>query len=354
MTEKSKLDELEEVLRVAADGLRQGKPRREIGTDVMAKVRKLASDVVPASSTIEAQEEKSDTRLSWEEAAQFLEGAFDLNLARGEAFKSHERWGLTAAAVRKGVVSNSEEYRNLFDNFSFNERYLTKIKEALGKGGKWLALFIPGHLDILDFWEVLFEQAHINCAREGGAINMDELRKVNPSEIPDLELHGVNLWTAQEAWKAACKNASPLQPEASRIVFTPNEMNSGGRGTSAANDILWIMANKINFTDPVVDFVRFRSQIDNALREFVESVGGNFNELAQKTYQDLLRSNLITERALESRIPDSDCITKYPLYVFPSGEILYFFWYSKNREIVLSSGVPGKLSKSAGFRIALG
>ncbi len=71
---------------------------------------------------------------------------------------NHKLVGLPNALQAKGIVSNDDEYSDLFNKAKFTPQGLDELIRRLKAGEKWEPTFDPVHLSYAELWNVLFLQ----------------------------------------------------------------------------------------------------------------------------------------------------------------------------------------------------
>lgn len=263
-----------------------------------------ASDVLKGG-ILEAQEKQ----FAFAEAVPMLrEANFDLETARNDAVQLHEKWGLVSALRNKGIVQNSDQYGALFDNVTFTFSGLRELTRRLKAGEKWLPLFNPGNLTYKEIWQVLIEDGGIRFDEGANPYkNIDELRKIDPIDIPDLiNLHGKSRDVQLEAFQAAYQKAPVLGPGTPNILFTQDQIEVEYTGNSSTQGAQKVRGGS-NFIDPVSDLIRWKTQLENTAQH-----------------------------------PDAKKWTQYPVYVFKNGKSADLIWndFEDGGHLRLSSNFP--------------
>lgn len=306
------------------------------------------------SATMIAVETEPDKRVSFAEAIKLLEGKLDLEAARTYAVKSHGRWGLVDALVKAGAIKEPEEYGALFDKATVSEADIKRVRKIVERGKKVLPIFDAGEMTLDELFEVLFIKGGVpHYTNSYGFRNMAKIRRIDPKDIPDLaNLVGKPYEEQLDAFKAAYKEANPMEPTGARILFTPDKLVTTRTGTSATQDIQAFVKGGVSFLDPGADFLRYRAQMDAGLRK-IAGRRGNFDGMDEKAYRAFLDKAFV-DKTIDKYMPDRKKITRYPNYAFENGGVLFLLFNTEYHEVYVDSCDPARAHVLLGSRISLG
>jgi len=302
-------------------------------------------------ATLEHEPEK---RVSFAEAVKSLEGKLDLEAARTDAVKSHGRWGLVDALVKAGAIKDAAEYGTLFDKATVNEADLREVRESLERGEKVLPIFDAGEMTPDELFAVLFTEGGVPHYTDSyGFKNLAKLRRIDPKDIPDLaNLAGKSHYEQLAAFKAAYKEADPLEPTGARVTFTPDKREVTRTGTSATRDMQAFEKGEMVFIDPNADMIRFRTQMDAGLRK-IAGRRGNFDGMSNEAYRAFL-DKAFADRTIDEYMPDREKATRYPNYAFEIGGVPILSFGTDSRKVDVLYCLPVSARDILGSRISLG
>ncbi len=302
-------------------------------------------------ATIEHEPKK---RVSFAEAVKFFEGKLDLEAARTDAVKSHGRWGLVDALVKAGAIEDATKYGALFDKATVNEADLKRVREMVERGEKVLPIFDSGEMTPDELFAVLFTEGGVPHYTDSyGFKNLAKLRRIDPKDIPDLaNLAGKSYEEQLAAFKAAYKEADPMEPTGARVTFTSDKREVSRTGTSAAQDMQAFEKGEMTFVDPNADMIRFRTQMDAGLRK-IAGRRGNFDGMDEKAYRAFL-DKAFAEKTIDEYMPDREKITRYPNYAFENGGVPGLDFCPADREVLVFCFNPAAASEYLGSRVSLG
>lgn len=321
--------------------------------DSMGETHK-ATQAVMAGVEGTGVESKPEQRVSFAEAVTLLDGKLDLEAARTGAVKSHGRWGLVDALVKAGAIEDGSKYGALFDKASISEADLLKVREMLERGEKVLPIFDAGEMTPDELFAVLFTEGGVPHYTDSyGFQNLAKLRRIDPKDIPDLEnLAGKTNDEQVAAFKAAYKEADPLEPTGARVLFTSDKREVTRTGTSATQDMQAFAKGEMSFLDPNADMIRFRTQMDAGLRKIAGRLA-NFDGLTPEAYRELL-DEAFGEQTIDEYMPDCKKITRYPNYAFENGGVSYLYFNPAGREVYVYDFSPAAAHAYLGGRVSLG
>jgi len=293
-------------------------------------------------------------KVSFDEAVKLLNGKLDIKAARYNSVKQHGRWGLLDALVKTGVIKNISDYEKLFTKATFKESDLLKVCEMIDRGEKILPIFDPGEMTPNELFAVLFTESAVpHSMKSFGFKNLDELRRINPNDILDLEnLAGKSYFEQYSAFETAYKMAPPLEKTGPRILFTVDILEVTHTGKSATQDMQAFTKGEMSFLDPSADFLRYRAQIDAGLSK-IASRNDNFEGMTDENYRIFLE-NAFAEGTIDKYMPDSKNVTRYPNYAFKNGGGLCIFFRSAYRQMYGDCSAPDSAYAHLGSRISLG
>lgn len=301
-------------------------------------------------------ERTPDKRVPFAEAAKLLEGKLDLEAARTDAVKSHGRWGLVDALVKAGVIKNASEYGALFNKATVNEADLKKVRESLERGEKVLPIFDAGEMTPDELFARLFTGCGVPHYTDSyGFKNLAKMRRIEPKAIPDLaNLAGKSYGEQLAAFKAAYKEAAPMEPTGARVLLTSDKREVIRTGTSATQDMQAFSKGEMSFLDPNADFLRYRAQIDAGLRK-IAGRRGNFDGMTDEAYHAFL-AKAFADKTIDEYMPDLEKITRYPNYAFENGGVPNLGFSPDYRWVYVNYDNPAVTYSSGylGSRIALG
>lgn len=307
-----------------------------------------------AGAVMAAVDRESEKRVSFAEAVKLLEGKLDLEAARTDAVKSHGRWGLVNALVKAGAIKDAAGYGKLFDKATINEADLPKVREMIERGEKVLPIFDAGKMTPDELFAVLFAKGGVPHYTDSyGFKNLAKLRKIDPKDIPDLKnLAGKSREEQLAAFRAAYKEAEPLEPTGARVTFTPDKREVSRTGTSATQDMQAFEKGGIKFIDPNADVIRFRTQMDTGLRK-IAGRRGNFDGMDNAAYGAFL-DKAFTEGTIDEYMPDREKITRYPNYAFENGGVPDLDFDPDFRRVHVNDDDPDFADADLGSRVSLG
>lgn len=266
-------------------------------------------------------------RITFKEAVKFLEGKFDLEQERKKAVEAHVRWGIVDVLIEIGAIKDVEEYNKLFDSITIDQTDLRDIRGMIERGEEITPIFDPGKLTPNDMFATIIA----SLSNDRGVPDYNHLgykllrliRKIEQKDIP--ELNGVRVGNDTEKLKEAYRIAKPIRPTGPRLVFVTNNPNNTQErdltaileGHSITEDLEAIRIVGLKFIDPIADFIRIRTLLDEKLRT-VTSQSIDFDRLTRGNYNELLR------RARSARIidmPTTRTFTHYPSYIDKSGNV---------------------------------
>jgi len=319
--------------------------------EIVAEQRKMRNEV---GNAVKATVETNDKRVSFAEAVKLLEGKLDLEAARTDAVKSHGRWGLVDALVKAGAIEDASKYGVLFDKATVNEADLKKVRESLERGEKVLPIFDSGEMTPDELFAVLFTEGGVPHYTDSyGFQNLAKLRKIDPKDIPDLaNLAGKSYEVQLAAFKAAYKEADPMEPTGARVLFTSDKREVTRTSTSATQDMQAFAKGEMSFLDPNADFLRYRAQMDAGLRK-IAGRRGNFDGMTDEAYRAFL-DKAFADKTIDEYMPDREKITRYPNYAFENGGVPYLYFSSDSRKVSVHYFNPDNANDNLGSRISLG
>ena len=324
---------------------------------IIAEQARLQSGARDATRNVLAVSNPEKQRtISFRHAARRLQiyGNFDLEAARREAVHAHQRWGLVDALINAGLVRNSDHYGALFDNAQIQRADVEKAVESLARGKKILPLFDAGLMDLDKLFSVLFTESGIPYHDNSyGYQNLSKVQRVVPDNIPDLDtLHNFSPKDQQEAFQAGYKFSDPLEPLGARIVFAPDTLEVTQVRTSATQDMQALARGDIEIQDPFADLIRFRTQVDNGLREL--ALGRlDFDGLSDLEYKSFLHQ-AFRNHTVDRYLPDRKRTTRYSNFVFVNGGVLGLDCYEHDRKLLVGDYAPDTSFGTLGTRIPLG
>ena len=331
--------------------LERGEVTPEDLEEIVAEQRKMRTRIGDAvRSTVET----ADKRVSFAEAVKLLEGKLNLEAARTDAVKSHGRWGLVDALVEAGVIKDASEYGALFDKATVSEADLGKVGKMLEKGEKVLPIFDAGEMTPDELFAVLFTEGGVPHYTDSyGFKNLAKMRRIDPKDIPDLaNLAGKSYEEQLAAFKAAYKEADPMEPTGARVTFTSDKREVSRTGTSATQDMQAFAKGEMTFIDPNADMIRFRTQMDAGLRK-IAGRRGNFDGMDKAAYRAFL-DKAFADRTIDECMPDREKVTRYPNYAFENGGVPYLGFHPNVREVSVYCFDPFDANALLGSRISLG
>lgn len=275
---------------------------------------------------------------SFAEAAERLQGVFDLNAARAAAVEQQERWGLVQALIDAGVVADRDGYRALFDQVTFTEAGLKLIRESISEGTTLLPIFNPGHLSLFDGFHILFVSKGIPYDCESHNAYTDVFESDHLSSDDGFELRDFRVITPPiecssredllRAYSTGCMPSSNNPPS---VVFTSEKRIPD---FSHVRDCY--RSFPLHFLDPISDWILCRMQFDASL--------GSINPNTYKA--DLIR--------LCDYTMGGGCnqLTLYPYFVNSSGSILASGFHN-GRVVISEAQYSFPFSKNFGPRLAL-
>ncbi len=322
--------------------------------ELSEKARKAALHTIHDDGLKAVIEREPDKRVFIWEAERYLSGLLDLNAAKTAAINSHRRYGLVDAVVQSGAISGAAQYGSLFMKATINAADLRKVREMLISGHKILPIFDPGVLTPDQMADVLFTKCGIDNYTDGFSFNnLVNLRKIDPKDISDLS--GLHVKTREEqlaAFQSAYEAAPALTPTGPRILFTSDIHEVSGTGYSATLEMQDIASGDIRPLDPNADFLRVFTQMDEGLRKLAGE-DENFDDMNHASYRQLL-DKAYTSHTISTYMPDRVKATAYPNYVFPNGNVLFRYFNSGSRKMLLFSCPPNIANSSRGSRVSLG
>ena len=330
---------------------KEGGIRPEFLKGLAVELDETREDV--SSAVMDAVEGEPDKRVSFAEAVKLLEGKLDLEAARTDAVKSHGRWGVVDALVKAGVIKDASEYAALFDKATISEADLGKVGGMLERGKKVLPIFDSGEMTPDELFAVLFIESGVpHYTDTYGFKNLAELRRIDPKDIPDLaNLAGKSYDEQLAAFKAAYKEADPMEPTGARVLFTPDEREVTRTDTSATEDMQAFAKGEMSFLDPNADFLRYRAQMDAGLREI--DGRGNFDGMTDEAYRAFLDKSF-ADKTIDKYMPDRKKITRYPNYAYKNGGAPYLYLFPFDRKVHVHYCSPDDAGDRLGSRISLG
>ena len=331
--------------------LERGEVTPEDLEEIVAEQRKMRTRIGDAvRSTVET----ADKRVSFAEAVKLLEGKLNLEAARTDAVKSHGRWGLVDALVEAGVIKDASEYGALFDKATVSEADLGKVGKMLEKGEKVLPIFDAGEMTPDELFAVLFTEGGVPHYTDSyGFKNLAKMRRIDPKDIPDLaNLAGKSYEKQLAAFKAAYKEADPMEPTGARVTFTSDKREVSRTGTSATQDMQAFAKGEMTFIDPNADMIRFRTQMDAGLRK-IAGRRGNFDGMDKAAYRAFL-DKAFADRTIDECMPDREKVTRYPNYAFENGGVLRLGFNPGDRKVSVGYYNPDGASAYLGSRVSLG
>lgn len=307
-----------------------------------------------ASAVMAAVDREPNKRVPFAEAVKLLEGKLDLEAARTDAVKSHGRWGLVDALVKAGAIEDAAQYGALFDKATVSEADLKRVCESLHRGEKVLPIFDAGEMTPDKLFAMLFIEGGVPHYTDSyGFENLAKLRRIDPKDIPDLaNLAGKPYEVQMAAFKAAYKEADPLEPTGARVTFTPDKREVSRTGTSATQDMQAFEKGEMAFVDPNADMIRFRTQMDAGLRK-IAGRRANFDGLTPEAYRELL-DKAFREQTIDKYMPDRKKVTRYPNYAFENGGVPFLYFHPTNRKVSVHYDNPADALANLGSRISLG
>ena len=327
-------------------------------------VKGLCETREAASVVMAAVDREPEKRLSFAKAAEFLGespfmiGGFEckgLEAARTEVAKAHGRWNLVNTLVERGTIEDASKYVQLFDKATVSEQDLQKVKEAIERGEKMLALFDAGDMMPDKLCKALFEKAGIPYMKGTYALkDLGKIRRIDPRDVPNLQ--GLDKHPSREqnaAFQAAYKKAKPFEPTGPRIIFTPDKREVIHANTSAIQEAQAVSKGDIKFLDFAANMLRFRTQMDAGLRRLAGRQGG-FDEMTPEVFKEFLVKSF-QEKTINPYMPDSENVSRDPLSVFENGQVPGLsFQTAYHRGVVVSYHHPDAARAGLGSRISLG
>ena len=331
--------------------LERGEVTPEDLEEIVAEQRKMRDRI---GNAVKATVETKDKRVSFAEAVQLLEGKMDLEAARTDAVKSHGRWGLVDALVKAGAIEDASKYGALFDKATVSEADLKKVRESLERGEKVLPIFDSGEMTPDELFAVLFTEGGVPHYTDSyGFQNLAKLRRIDPKDIPDLANLADKSYEEQlAAFKAAYKEADPMEPTGARVLFTSDKREVTRTGTSATQDMQAFAKGEMSFLDPNADFLRYRAQMDAGLRKIAVR-RGNFDGMDEKAYRAFL-DKAFADKTIDEYMPDREKITRYPNYAYENGGVPYLIFPSGPRKVHVDYYDPDLAFGLLGCRVSLG
>lgn len=306
------------------------------------------------SAVMAAVDTEPNKRVSFAEAVKALEGKLDLEVARTDAVKSHGRYGLVDALVKAGDIKDASQYGALFDIATVSEADLKRVCEMIERGEKVLPIFDAGKMTPDELFAVLFTEGGVPHYTDSyGFKNLAKMRRIDPKDIPDLaNLAGKSYDEQLAAFKAAYKEADPMEPTGARVLFTSDKREVTRTGTSATQDMQAFAKGEMSFLDPNADFLRYRAQMDAGLRK-IAGRRGNFDGMTDEAYRAFL-DKAFADKTIDEYMPDCEKNTRYPNYAYEIGGVPYLYFLPDFRRVHVSFGRPAHADVSLGSRISLG
>ena len=331
---------------------KEGGIRQEFFKELAKRMDETQGGVSTVMTAVDTEPNK---RASFAEAVALLKGKMDLEAARTDAVKSHGRWGLVDALVKAGAIEDAAQYGALFDKATVSEADLKKVCESLDRGEKVLPIFDAGEMIPDELFAVLFTEGGVPHYTDSyGFKNLAKMRRIDPKDIPDLaNLAGKSYEDQLAAFKAAYKEADPLEPTGARVTFTPDKRDVTRTNTSATQDMQAFEKGEMTFVDPNADMIRFRTQMDAGLRK-IAGRRANFDGLTPEAYRELL-DKAFREQTIDEYMPDRKKVTRYPNYAFENGGVPYLDFRTGYREVYVYCVNPAHAAGAPlGSRIWLG
>ncbi|MDP2691261.1 MAG: hypothetical protein Q8O95_02555 [bacterium] len=307
-----------------------------------------------AQAVMASVESEPDKRVSFAEAVKLLDGKLDLEAARTDAVKSHGRWGLVDALVKAGAIKDASEYGALFDKATVSEADLKRVSEMAERGEKVLPIFDSGEMTPDELFAVLFTEGGVPHYTDSyGFKNLAKLRRIDPKDIHDLaNLAGKSYDEQVAAFKAAYKEADPMEPTGARVLFTSDKREVTRTGTSATQDMQAFAKGEMSFLDPNADFLRYRAQMGAGLRK-IAGRRGNFDGMTDEDYRAFL-DKAFAYKTIDEYMPDREKITRYPNYAYENGGVPFLCFNVNYRWVVVHYYDPAYAADFLGSRLSLG
>lgn len=249
--------------------------------------------------------------VSFADAAERLKGVINLQQKKMEAVSDHTRWGLVQALVDKGVISGADQYGALFDECKFTSGGLESI------GPCHLPLFVPGGLTLSEMYRIIFDGFIVDCGCD--ISRFSQLKQIDPSRIPGLSCmykYRCRDPRIDSAFHEGVRESKVYEPT-TRVLFTPDDSHVRDCHVPGVKLIYDYFYRGTQFLDPASDCVRWRTQVESALKERLRRDGCSIDSLDLGTY----RKELVTAHC--EHPPDMHA-TWYPLFALNERSMLGF------------------------------